>query len=446
MLLSTPRQTWSQYYIEKDGRVLRVQLTYGQSVVGATDLAGNEVSTYNGASVYDARRAAFLSTSAIREELNPRWMPGYRSGERFLHPMNWTGQINWYFVPSEGLVLGYDRVTRRCIGAIGPDGFRAAPMVGGGQRFPDERQTNMYWSDAPLLVFASGVYSVDLHARQVRLLMGGTREEPVLGACEIQGANRWQPSRGVGVVTASAVHLFADVSEPGFSVACHYPLAEFPNVEAGIMDDGTYVIWYQSGIYVPPSERTGHMVQVSAEGAEVRRYDLPAIVEVEPAPAWPHVLWALLMPMAGAAILVGGYLAFTWVMYGYPLAVMGWSQMRSEMFADYRSFYMVAGATLLVGAVAWAVVMAGIARRYGFTRRQARWWTVVGFFFGPAGVLTLVALREWPARVACGSCGAMRLVDRERCGNCEAGWAPRAAAGTEIFDEAVAKEPVAADR
>jgi hypothetical protein len=107
---------------------------------------------------------------------------------------------------------------------------------------------------------------------------------------------------------------------------------------------------------------------------------------------------------------------------------------------------MVAGAVLLGGAIVWALLVFGIARRYAFTRRQARWWTVMGFFFGPAGVLVLVALREWPARVACGSCGAMRLVDRECCGNCEAGWAPRAPAGTEIFDEVGAREAVGVDR
>jgi hypothetical protein len=153
----------------------------------------------------------------------------------------------------------------------------------------------------------------------------------------------------------------------------------------------------------------------------------------------------LLVPIATLAV-IAGFLGYTWMMYGYPMAADIWGEMRYEVSVDHWAFYRATGVVLLVGAVAWAVVMAWIARRYGFTKRQTRWWTVIGFFSGPVGVLALVALREWPARVACGSCGAMRLADGERCGNCEADWAPPAPAGTEIFDEAGAREAVAADR
>jgi len=74
------------------------------------------------------------------------------------------------------------------------------------------------------------------------------------------------------------------------------------------------------------------------------------------------------------------------------------------------------------------------ARRYGFTRRETVCWVCVAVLFGPAGLLSLLCLRDWPARQPCEECGKLRPVDRDVCVNCGNVLQPPATDGTEILD------------
>ena len=58
--------------------------------------------------------------------------------------------------------------------------------------------------------------------------------------------------------------------------------------------------------------------------------------------------------------------------------------------------------------------------------------------FGPAGLLLMLAIQQWPARIPCPACGRPRVVDRERCEHCGAPHAAPAQDGTEIFEETAA--------
>lgn len=73
--------------------------------------------------------------------------------------------------------------------------------------------------------------------------------------------------------------------------------------------------------------------------------------------------------------------------------------------------------------------------RYAIERGQLRGWLAGGFLGGPAVLLTLIALREWPAREVCAGCGKKRVVDRDRCEHCGSEFAPPVHDGTEIFDQ-----------
>jgi hypothetical protein len=59
---------------------------------------------------------------------------------------------------------------------------------------------------------------------------------------------------------------------------------------------------------------------------------------------------------------------------------------------------------------------------------------VCGLLFGPLGLLLMLALEEWPARIACPACQQPRRVDRDRCEHCGAPHALPAPDGTEIFE------------
>ncbi len=89
--------------------------------------------------------------------------------------------------------------------------------------------------------------------------------------------------------------------------------------------------------------------------------------------------------------------------------------------------------SVLSGLVA-ALLAWFISRRCGDGRRGQFAWAFGVFWLGGYGVLLLLALRAWPARVLCPNCGRLRVVDRETCEHCGAAFARPPRDGTEIFD------------
>jgi hypothetical protein len=69
------------------------------------------------------------------------------------------------------------------------------------------------------------------------------------------------------------------------------------------------------------------------------------------------------------------------------------------------------------------------------SRRGCLGWSLCGLLFGWAGLVLLLALQEWPARVACPKCHKPRVVARDTCEHCGAPHAAPAPDGTEIFEE-----------
>lgn len=210
-----------------------------------------------------------------------------------------------------------------------------------------------------------------------------------------------------------------------------YSPQRFPNMLAAISADGHYVLWYQASSFLPWSQKASRVVEVTPAGQVVRAQDL-APIEPERGVQWVNVLWALMVPIAGPVLCVAGLIAFEWVSYGRPMAADLWRDLRQEFFVSPMVFWIAVATVLVIGAVLWAVAVYAIARRYRFTRRERTWWMALGFVFGPAGLLLMLSLREWPARLACVSCGKMRMVDREHCGNCGAPWPPARCGDTEI--------------
>jgi hypothetical protein len=75
-----------------------------------------------------------------------------------------------------------------------------------------------------------------------------------------------------------------------------------------------------------------------------------------------------------------------------------------------------------------------LTRRYAFSRLHSIGWGLCGLLWGPLGILLLLALQEWPARIPCPKCGKPRVVIRDECEHCGAPHALPAADGTEIFE------------
>jgi hypothetical protein len=84
-----------------------------------------------------------------------------------------------------------------------------------------------------------------------------------------------------------------------------------------------------------------------------------------------------------------------------------------------------------------------LSRRYAFSRAWRLGWGLVGFVFGCVGLLLMLAMQEWPARIGCPKCRKLRVVTRDTCEHCGAAHAVPEPDGREIFEPTIAA-PLAA--
>ena len=89
---------------------------------------------------------------------------------------------------------------------------------------------------------------------------------------------------------------------------------------------------------------------------------------------------------------------------------------------------------MLLSATGSALACFLLGRRYAFSRGRRIGWAMIGFFFGWAGLILMLVMQEWPARVPCPNCHKLRVVTRDKCEHCSALHAARAPDGTEVFD------------
>lgn len=74
-----------------------------------------------------------------------------------------------------------------------------------------------------------------------------------------------------------------------------------------------------------------------------------------------------------------------------------------------------------------------ISLQSGFDSRTRRNWLIWSFLFGPAGLVMLWFLRDWPAKETCASCSRTRPVDCDFCPHCRAPTPTPELRGVEIF-------------
>jgi hypothetical protein len=187
-----------------------------------------------------------------------------------------------------------------------------------------------------------------------------------------------------------------------------------------------------------------HVLEYDAAGKEVARRTVPPRLAVARSPA--QALFGAATPVTEVAVLVGTIRQLrseNGSTVGRERSVLGEFLEMSAMYfipeavycADTGSgFFLGFTALTLLAAVVCALACFLWARRYSFARAQCLGWSVCGLLFGPLGLLLMLALEEWPARIACPACRQPRRVDRDRCEHCGAAHALPARDGTEIFE------------
>jgi hypothetical protein len=97
--------------------------------------------------------------------------------------------------------------------------------------------------------------------------------------------------------------------------------------------------------------------------------------------------------------------------------------------------------SMLLAAGASALGCYLLTRRHAFSRWHCLGWALCGALWGLVGLLLLLALQDWPARIACPKCGRLRVVTRDTCEHCGAAHATPVPDSTEIFEASSTTQP-----
>lgn len=446
----------SYYHMDRGGRLVVVHhLSNGDLRV--TDVEGRDLA--------DFQPKHLASNEAIGEMLAPLTngltvrSRSYRMGDGayvyFLNETTPRGE-KWFFVPDEGRLVGYDSRKRR-IGSIGPDGFALA-----GEPATERFEGKLLYSCLPHIVrpayylaFPRRVYAVDIGRREVKTLFIPAANETVLWA------ESWRDHRDeeslAFICTDRSVYAVDEAGQTVLSAPLAYDPAIYGSARFRRLDNPRrYSVWYspsQQASIAAEQSLPEHFLEYDADGNKTGHQTVPALpiyrvsrfqtcFGLIGSPAELAVLLATTREslFARATSRGGEINPLSWYLVRYILTFLPHVV---ELDQGAQSGEVLSyGALVLLSAVVCAAACFLLARRFAFSHARSIGWTLVGLLFGPVGLLLMLALHEWPARIACHGCGKRRLVDRDRCEHCGAPQAPPAADGTEIFEPAADQLPV----
>jgi len=428
--LDDEHYTFHQYQIDGAGRILR--LTHvDQRLVSVVDPQGAEVEAYR-----DPRARAQLDSRLLRAvslHAEPEQVPHYWSGARFVAPVMFPEDTAWYSVPAERLLYGYSLRTKRPLGTLGPDGFVPAEQ---GLARPFAARVQVAWGGAGVfLADRDTLYRIDFDTREIQPIYALPAPETVL-ACGVLRGPIARESPGIIVLTRAHLRLLGIDGTPQFTLAHPVELTTYGYVSAGMTNDATRcIVWYRPA--QPAQELAGFtlpeiVLELGADGRELQRHELPAL----PPPSGTLSAWR---GLGGAALPSGAVIGlYGWAYLrkacGDTQGAITLAELHREFGGPWNAFRVVSLSAFLASVVACPLIAWRISRRYAFTPRARRLWIMLALLGGPVMLLTLAALRDWPARVACPACARWRVVDRDACEHCGAPWPPPPTDGTEVFD------------
>jgi hypothetical protein len=405
----------------------------------------------------EAIRGKQLDSSAIREieapassPLDPTWR-SYRSAGRFsvrCRNESSSGDERWFYVREEGLLRGYDGLSKRLIGSCGPDGFIPAGQEPR-QRFRGDAYHGTFLYEAGnayFLSLADGVYALDFARHSVRRLFTPAAGQTVLAAA------RWKDERArwsrAFVLTDRAVHVLDEAGTPLFSAPLAYDREDYGRVSVAQLEDpGRFAVMYQPSWYLSigvGKTMPSYLVEYDAEGREVARRTVPP----RPLNGPPRglALFGLTTSPAEAAVVAGA----TRESVAAGRRTQGLEVQPVAFFVAVPTQLFIPGAgpdmdatggvvtayqaLILLSALACAAICFLLARRNSLSRAGRVGWALCGLLLGPAGLLLMLALRPWPVRVNCPACRRPRVVTRDTCEHCGAEHALPTADGTEVLE------------
>jgi hypothetical protein len=262
------------------------------------------------------------------------------------------------------------------------------------------------------LTFPSVVYWMELDQHRVRKLFTASDNDPVVAAVEIGT----QADPTVAVVTTKHLHVMQPSGNVLLSAAHTLDLSKYWIAVALLASNSHVALQARLLEWESESENPYQLLEFDRQGGLVRRTLTPPLAEE------PHPTKLRRTAMMGTVYPPGGLPLFTpWRMDNvFELE----TQRHSTLFHGF-----LFGSAVLSGGTSLLM-----ARRCGFGVRKTIAWFLANLILGPAGIVVMLSLNDWPAREICESCGGKRIVGRRKCSRCGSPLSPPAVDGREIFE------------
>ena len=443
----TPQQEWwrNDEKMDTQGRVyMTSERTDNQgraTQTKVTDLAGHPVDPLVWGNLTVQHRLIMMAplsvtNTAIREN------NGYSDPARYVLDVsrNEGGpqSTHSYYAGRLRQIVYYtnDAAISHLSGYMGPNGFFQDSARAG--QFEDAMPTLSHFPAQQLLQFPHSVYwgFNTAHLLQTAASGAGVTGTTIVDASTQGGLYYWD--REAYLVAADGQITAYVQTKTGanpdmralFTTPVAFDPKGYPDLRVALAPDmSRFFFWYNA----PNGSKPSHIVTVAADSGRVLKTETlgppPPSVAMAQVPPFIQGLPAMVAPPAVTAVLaVAGVIGHA---LDDKMAQEFWLGFGKNSGILFGVLFFSALGGLVAALLAWL-----ISRRLGDGRRGQVAWAVGGFLLGGYGVLLLLALRPWPARLPCPNCGRERVVDNEACEHCGRAWARPKRDGTEIFDTA----------
>lgn len=411
-----PAQLFQSFQIGRDGTILISSYNTETSASALTDLDGKAVTegpyASNDGNEFLQSLPVTFTFEDISEFRSKMLGKQPRSLYRYLRVAGheYDSPEVWYYLVDQKFFVGYDKLSRRKAGFFGREGFVAPEGTPEPFKTPFDSSSIPFWK--PYL-YAEGpqIYDFKFGEREM-LPFFHAGESRIVGFSPV---NAGSDRQYVAAALEDALHILGSKGE----IIAALPYRHDPNIWGTI---SVAVNPALERIYVEYQERSpwfmsgedalephpAFLAEHKFNGDFVEEYELPARTRQKFEPGILSRMVGATIPFAPAAIT----------------ALIDTANPR-ETESDLISSF---GLSLVLSLGAWL-----LARRVGFSPRDAITWSVFVFCFGLPGLIAFRLGASWPTQVRCPDCSRPRAIEAELCLHCNAAWSPPLRTGQEIL-------------
>ena len=310
----------------------------------------------------------------------------------------------------EQIIKLYDPVTHILLGTVGPTGFSSA-QAEPGERFPGRPLNLVFQANTHRLAFETAVYWLELNHRRVRLLFTAQPDDPVISAYELSP----QSNPKVVILTRNKLHLLKSSGDTVFTIPFTLDMSKF-YVQFALLSSNHHFVLRAVPLPSVVGDESQQILEYAEDGKLVRQTRIAPLADDASTTARRRT----------------ATLGAVWPPILLPLYVLG--NMDFIFETDCRLCWSLLVRSLLVSSLMCGAGTLILCRKFGFGIGKTVAWTVANLLLGPAGVVVMLSLNDWPAREICAACGKRRLVGRRECTCCGAPLPSPALDGREIFE------------